>query len=325
MKSPFSKTLVAILFAATLVITPKLVKAQDYTEEEYKVFQDVQAEKDDAKKIDMIVAFLKEKPKNSLRPNMIAEGQKVIVELSNAKKWNQLIALGDKLVDVAPSDTTTINSLTAAYSETGNMKGFTTFGEKAYAAKPNGDLAMALAKAYQQLGNDAKSLQWKEKVLSSDPDNVEILVDTMKRASATNLAQAVKYAKQCLTVLPKAQKPANTDAAAWKNTVDSAYAIAYGVIGQDAYAKNQFGVAITNLENAVRYYKRMDAAYFALGMSYWQSRKLDAAMLNFAKAYVIHGPAANPAKTQLDKIFASSKMTPAAQQRVLERAQQDLK
>jgi len=86
MKSPFSKTLVAILFAATLVITPKLVKAQDYTEEEYKVFQDVQAEKDDAKKIDMIVAFLKEKPKNSLRPNMIAEGQKVIVELSNAKK-----------------------------------------------------------------------------------------------------------------------------------------------------------------------------------------------------------------------------------------------
>jgi tetratricopeptide (TPR) repeat protein len=325
MKFTFSKTLVAVLFAASLVITPKLVKAQDYTEEEYKVFQDVQAEKDDAKKIDMIVAFLKEKPKNGLRPNMIAEGQKVIVELSNGKKWSQLIALGDKLVDVAPSDNITINALTAAYSETGNMKGFTAFGEKAYANKPSSDLAMALAKAYQQLGNDAKSLQWKEKVLAGDPDNVEILIDTMKKASATNLAQAVKYAKQCLAALPKAQKPANVDAAAWKNTTDSAYAIAYGVIGQDAYAKNQFGIAILNLENAVKYYKRMDAAYFALGMSYWQSRKLDAAMLNFAKAYVIHGPASNSAKAQLDKIFASSKMTAPAQQRVMDRATQDLK
>jgi tetratricopeptide (TPR) repeat protein len=326
MNSPFSKTLVAILFAACLIITPKLVKAQDYTEEEYKVFQDVQAEKDDAKKIDMIVAFLKEKPKNGLRPNMIAEGQKVMVELSKEKKWNQVISLGDKLVDVAPSDSITVNALTAAYSETGNMKGFTSFGEKAYANRPSPDLAMALAKAYQQLGNDAKSLQWKEKILASDPDNVEILIDTMKKASANqNLAQAVKYAKQCLLALPKAQKPANSDAAAWKNTVDSAYAIAYGVIGQDAYAKNQFGIAITNLENAVRYYKRMDAAYFALGMSYWQSRKLDAAMLNFAKAYIIHGAAANSAKTQLDKIFASSKMAPAAQQRVMDRAAQDLK
>jgi tetratricopeptide (TPR) repeat protein len=274
----------------------------------------------------MIVAFLKEKPKNGLRPNMIAEGQKVIVELSNAKKWSQLITLGDKFVDIAPSDNIAINALTAAYSETGNMRGFTTFGEKAYANKPNGDLAMALAKAYQQLGNEAKSLQWKEKVLSADPNNIEILMDTMKRsASSQNLTQAVKYAKQCLALLPKAQKPANTDATAWKNTVDNAYAVAYGVIGQDAYAKNQYGLAIKNLEEAVRYYKRMDAAYFALGMSYWQSRKLDAAMLNFAKAYIIHGAAANSAKAQLDKIFASSKMTAAAQQRVMERAQQDLK
>ncbi len=324
--SYFSRTLVAVLFAASLIVTPKLARAQEYTEEEYKVFQDVQAEKDDAKKVDMIVAFLKEKPKNALRPNMIAEGQKVIVELSKEKKWSQLITLGDKLIDVAPNDSITINALTAAYSETGNMKGFAAFGEKAYAAKPSADLALALAKAYQQLGNEAKSLQWKEKVLAADPDNIEILMDTMKKyAAQQNMAQAVKYAKQCLSALPKAQKPAGTSADAWKNTVDNGYAVAYGVIGQDAYTKNQFGLAIKNLEEAVRYYKRMDAAYFALGMSYWQSRKLDAAMLNFAKAYIIHGAAANSAKAQLDKIFASQKMTPAAQQRLMEKAQQDLR
>jgi tetratricopeptide (TPR) repeat protein len=308
------------------MLTPSLVRAQDYTDDDYKVFTDVQGEKDDAKKMDMIVAFLKEKPKNGLRPNMIAEGQKIIVELSNAKKWSQVITAGDKFVDIAPNDTLTINALTAAYSETGNMKGFASFGEKAYAAKPSADLAMALAKAYQQLGNEAKALQWKEKVLASDPDNIEILMDTMKKyAAAQNMAQAVKYAKQCLSLLPKAQKPAGVSADAWKNTMDNGYAVAYGVIGQDAYVKNQFGLAIKNLEEAVKYYKRMDAAYFALGMSYWQSRKLDAAMLNFAKAYIIRGAVANQAKAQLDKIFSLSKTPPAAQQRVMERAQQDLK
>jgi tetratricopeptide (TPR) repeat protein len=324
--SYIAKTLLTILFAVCLVLTPSLVRAQDYSEEDYKIFQDVQAEKDDAKKADMIVAFLKEKPKNGLRPNMIAEGQKAIVELSTAKKWSQLITVGDKLLDVVPNDTLTINALTAAYSETGNMKGFAALGERAYAAKPSADLALALAKAYQQLGNDAKALQWKEKVLASDSDNIEILMDTMKKyAAAQNFVQAVKYSKQCLSALPKATKPSGLDAQTWKNTVDGAYAIAYGVIGQDAYTKNQFGLAIINLENAVKYYKRNDGAYFALGMSYWQSRKMDAAMLNFAKAYIIRGAVANQAKAQLDKIFASNKTPPAAQQRVMENAQQALK
>jgi tetratricopeptide (TPR) repeat protein len=326
--SYFPKVLVSILFAACLILKPSVMRAQtqDYTEEDYKVFQDVQAEKDDAKKVDMIVAFLKEKPKNGLRPNMVAEAEKVIVELSNAKKWAQLITVGDKFVDVAPNDTIAVNALTAAYSSTGNNKGFVAFGEKAYAAKPNADLAMALSKAYGQLGNEAKSLQWKEKVLAADPDNIEVLMDTMKKSvAANNVAQASKYAHQCLALLPKAQKPSGMDEQTWKSTVDNTYAIAYGVIGQEAFNKNQFAVAITNLENAVKYYKRNDGAYYALGMSYWQSRKLDAAMLNFAKAYIIKGAYANSAKSQLDKIYASSKMTPAAQQRVMDRAMQDLK
>ena len=322
----FSKVLLTILFVAGLVVAPNVVLAQEYTEEDYKVFQDVQAEKDDAKKVDMIVKFLTEKPKNQLRPNMINECQKVIVDLSNAEKWNQIIALGDKILDVAPNDDIVVRAMTVAYAKTNNTKGFATFGERVYASKPSPEFAMEISRAYQKLGNDAKAIQWKEKVLASDPDNIEILAEAMKRyAAAQNMAQAVKYARNCLKVLPTAKKPDSMDAATWKATTEQTYAIAYGVIGQDAFQKNQFGVAITNLENSVKYHKRNDGAYYALGMSYWQARKLDAAMLNFAKAYLIKGPNSASARTQLNKIFQSSRVTPAAQQRVMDRAQQDLK
>jgi tetratricopeptide (TPR) repeat protein len=325
--SYFSKKLFSIWFIASLVVMPALVRAQeDYTEEDYKVFQDAQAEKDMSKKVDTIVSFLKEKPKNGLRKNMIPEYQKVIVELKNEKKWAQIVTFGEKFLAVVPGDDFTENALAAAYSETGNYAKFAFYAEKAYATKPSPELAMEIAKAYQKTGNEAKALQWKEKVLASNPNNIDVLIETMKKHMANqNTVQAVKYAQQCLQALPNAQKPAGADAQNWKNTTDNAYAIAYGVIGEDAFKHNKFAEAIKNLENAVKYYKRYDGAYYALGMSYWQSRKLDAAMLNFAKAYVIKGAAANSAKQQLDKIFASSKVSPAAQQRLFERAQQDLK
>jgi tetratricopeptide (TPR) repeat protein len=324
--SYFSKALVSFVFAAALIVTPQLVKAQDYTEEQYKVFQDVQAEKDLSKKVDMISGFLKENPKNGLRPNMIAEYQKAVVELKNEKKWSQIILLGEKFIAAVPGDDFTETALAAAYSETNNPKGFVAFAEKVYASKPSAGLAMDIAKAYQKLGNDAKYMQWREKVLAADPDNIEILADMIKKYSASQQnVQALKYAKQCLNALPNAKKPAGADEQAWKTMVDQTYAIAYNVIGQDAYNNRRYAEAIKNLESAARYYKRNDGAYYLLGMCYWTTNKMEPAMLNFAKAYVIRGAAANSAKQQLDKIFAGSKMAPAAQQRIIERAQQDLK
>ncbi len=140
--SYFSKKLLSILFIASLVLVPVVVRAQDYTEEQYKVFQDLQAEKDDAKKVDTIVKFLKENPKNGLRPNMIAEYQKVIVDLKNEKKWNQIIAARRQILwNVAPGDDFTEKALTAAYAETNNPKSFAAFGEKVYASKPSAELA----------------------------------------------------------------------------------------------------------------------------------------------------------------------------------------
>lgn len=320
------KTLLSILFVAGLLLAPSMMWAQEPTEEEYKALTDIQGEKDVAKKTDMIFNFLKEKPKSSYREHVMVEYQKIIIDLKNEKKWNQIITLGDKFLDVAPGDDFTEKALVVAYAETNNMKGFATYGEKAYAQKPSVGLAMAIAQAYQKLGNDAKYMQWREKVLAQDPNNVEILVDMIKKYMASqNTAQALKYAKQCLAALPGAKKPEGVDEQAWKNTVDAGYATSYAVIGASAYQNQKYAEAIKNFDASVKYYKRNDSAYFHMGLCYWQMNKLDAAMLNFAKAYVLRGATASMAKANLDKLAGSGKSAPGTIQRAIERAQQDLK
>jgi tetratricopeptide (TPR) repeat protein len=325
--SYISKTLLSILFIAGMVLTPVKIWAQEPTEEEYKALMDLQAEKDAAKKADMIFIFLKDKPKSSYRPNIVAEYQKIMDQLGDEKNWNRIISLGERFIDLAPNDDFTERYLSAAYSATNNNKGFVTFAEKAYAQKPSAAFAMEIAKAYQKLGNDAKYSQWKEKVLAQDPENIEILIDMVQRYQASNqTAQALKYAKMCLTALPAAKKPDGIDAQKWKNQTDAGYAVAYGVIGANAYQNQKYTEAITNLSNAVRYYKNMDQAYYTMGMSYWQQNKLDPAMLNFAKAYLLKGSISASAKKYLDQLWSSShRNSLAGEERVIERARQDLK
>jgi tetratricopeptide (TPR) repeat protein len=325
--SYISKTLLSILFIAGMVLAPIKVWAQEPTEEEYKSLTDIQAEKDVTKKAELIFSFLKEKPKTAYKPNVVAEYQKSIMELRSEKKWNQIVTMGEKFMDVVPGDDFTEKALTEAYAETNNMKGFAAYGEKAYAQKPSAELAMAIARAYQKLGNDAKYNQWREKVLAQDPENIDILIDMTQRYSASqNLPQALKYARICLKALPTAKKPAEIDAQAWKNKVDAGYAVSYGVIGANAYQNNNFTEAITNFSNSVRYYKNNDSAYYHMGLSYWRQNKMEPAMLNFAKSYLLRGATSSASKKYLDQLWQSGhRNSLAGEERVLDKARQDLK
>jgi tetratricopeptide (TPR) repeat protein len=309
------------------MLTPSLVRAQEYTEEEYKIFQDIQAEKESPKKFDMILSFFKEHPKSGLRKNVIAEYQKMIVELQNEKNWDRIISWGDKFLSVVPNDDFTVTALAAAFSATNNTKGFATFGEKAYATKPSPQLAFAIARAYLSLGNDAKFLQFAEKGVAADPDNAEILAEMTRRyLTRQDMPKAVKYAKMCIQALPKAKKPENVSAQDWKNLQNTQYAAAYYALGAADYQNQNYNGAITNLDSAVKYYKRNDTAYYFLGMSYWQMNQLEPAMLNFAKAYILKGSTSSAAKKYLEQLWANShRNSLAGVDRVIQRAQQDLK
>jgi tetratricopeptide (TPR) repeat protein len=324
--SKISKTfLCTLLFCLASTITA--ARAQEYSEEETKAYEEIKAATDPVKKIELSTKFFMAKPKTSVKDNVLYEYHNALQELREAKNWTSIINLCDKFLDANPSDETTFGFLTAAYESTGNTKGFATFGEKTYAAKPSPQLASAIAYAYLKLENDAKFLPWGEKVLANDPDNVVIAGEvTGKYLKARNYPQATKYARICLKALPTAKKPDNVEAQNWKNYTDTYYFNAYYSLGAAAFEGNQFAQAIPNLENAAKYNKKFDITYYCLGMSYWQTNKMQPAMLNFAKAVILKGNVAASSKQNLEKIWKGShRGALTGIDTVYERAKQDLK
>lgn len=324
--SKISKTLLGILFFS-LAFTMSLAQAQENPEEESKAYEQIKATAAPAEKAELAIKFLQKYPKGTYRDQAIYEYQTGMVALHGAKNWNSIISAGDKFLDVVPGDKFTVEYLAAAYEATGNTKGFATFGEKIYAAKPSPALATALAYAYLKLGNDAKFLQWGEKTLAGDPDNVSIAAEMIgKYLRNQNYAQTTKYARMLLKALPTAKKPENVDAKDWKNSLDSYNFTAYYALGAIAFNNNSFVQAVSNLDNAVKYNKRSDMAYYYLGMCHWQTNKLQPAMLNFAKAVVLKGSTSNAAKQNLEKLWKNShRGALTGIDTVYKRAQQDLK
>ncbi len=327
--SRVARTLAGLLFfcLAAMPVAARAQQAQDFTEEQYKLYEEIKATTDAAAKVDKAARFLKENPKTSLREHVLSEYHTVIVNLGQQNNYAQIITLGEKFLAAVPDDDFTFAAMAEAYSKTNNTKGFAAFGEKAYAANPSGQLAHALAGAYQQLGNQAKFAQWGERALAKDSGLYDI-TDGLTRyyLSAQDTAKANKYAKMTVAALPKAEKPATVSAADWKKATDSYYATAYYTIGISAYQNQSYTSAITNLEKSVGYYKRNDTAYYHLGLAHWQSGKSAPAMLNFAKAYVLKGSASTAARQYLEKLWKSShRGSLTGVENVIKKAEEELK
>lgn len=320
---------VILLGGLMLVQLPMLAQAQDaqkYTVEEYDAYQAIAAATDPGKKVDLVVKFFKTWPKSTLKPNVLGEYQKVMHDLQAKKDWSQIIAYGRKVTGVV-SDSYTLSLLTAAYQATGNDKQFVAFGEEVYAKSPSGNLAYYLAKSYQKLGNPAKFTVWAERAVKSMPDNHEMLLELTRTYSGANrTAEAEKYANQCLKALADSGKPEQMSQGDWNKYSANAKATCYYVIGYGAYTRQQFTAAEKNLESSLQYYPRNQMAFYYLGQSYWQTQRLDLAMINFAKAYLMGGTAAQSAKQNLDNLYRSThQQSLVGLDRVIAKAKAELK
>ncbi len=334
---PLRKSLASMVFSGVLIlalgaVAPSNARSQDkdapqYTAEEYKAYQDITAENETGKKIDLIVKFMQDYPKSALQQHVMAAYQAMMAGLQSSQRWDQLVSCGEHFIKVVPTDAYTYSMLATGYQRTNNLKQFVVFGERAFEKKADGNLAYYMAKAYKDMKDDAKYMQWGEKALTLLPDNHELLLDMAKANAAMNkTTQASKYARQGIKVLNSAAKPEGTDDKVWREYVTGGLASCYAIIGNVAYEGKDYAAAISNFESSLKYYKRNGLAYYYLGMSYWQQNKVDMAMLDLAKAYLLGGSSAAAAKQHLDNLYKSThQQTLVGQERVINKAKEELK
>jgi tetratricopeptide (TPR) repeat protein len=281
--------------------------AQDnpaYTLEEYDAYQAITGESDPAKKMDLITQFFKTYPKSTLKPHITSDFQEALKNLRDAKKWAQVITLGRQFLNAVPDDAYTVAVVAEGYSETKNYQQFVVFGEATYKTNPSGNLAYAMAKAYKELGNNVKYLEWGEKTVASLPDNYETMLEmAIIYSENQRIAESDKYAKQCLKLIQAAKKPEQMADKDWDAYSSRAFLACYLIIGSNAYQRQQYTIAIPNLENAVKYNARNDMAYYWLGECYWQARNTVLALKNYAKASLLNGRAAVPANQKLESLY----------------------
>ncbi len=335
--SPLHKSLVSKIIGGAMVVflcalllpaaRGQETPAQNYTMEEYKAFEAIGAEPDAAKKTTLIIQFLKERPQSTLRPNVLGAYQTMMTGLQNAKKWHELISAGEQFIALTPDDFYTIALLATGYQETKNYNKFVNYGEKVFEKGPSGNLAYYMAKAYLELKNQPKFLLWGEKTVGFMPDNHEMLLELTKQyGEARRYTQASKYGKMCLKAIQGATKPEATPEKTWKDYTANVYATCYYIVGYSSFELKDYAGAVANLENSLKYYKRNEMAFYHLANSYWQLNKIDMAMLNFAKAYLLGGSSSKAAKQYLDNLYKSThSQTLVGQERVINKAKEELK
>ncbi len=319
--------ILAVVLSGTLAFAARAQEQAQYTAEEYKAYQAVTAETDPAKKAALVVAFLKERPESTLRPHVLGDYQKMMQELDKNGNSAAVIAAGEQFITAVPDDILTISLLATAYQKTKNNAKFVVYGEKVFEASPNGNIAYYLAKAYLEMKNDAKFAVWGEKTIGFMPDNYEILFELTKYSGeARRFPQAIKYGRMCLKAFQSATKPEAMSDKDWKAFSTNLYASCYYIVGSSAFETKDYTTTVTNLENSLKYYFRNEFAYYKLAQAYWQQNRIDLAMKNFAKAYLLNGQTSRPARQYLDQLYKSThQQSLVGIERVIDKAKEELK
>lgn len=175
-------------------------------------------------------------------------------------------------------------------------------GEKLYAKNPaDKQVTALLAQAYIQAGNAAKAREFSEKTLQLLGVKEGVYYGAWLaryHQSQGQTAQAVTYYDQILRAFPS-EGPQGWTSQGWKEVLIAAYAVK----GSDAYLKQNYEAAATHYEKSLQYDPHNDAAYLALGLSYWKQQKLDFAIDAFAKGTVLNKSSSAKARQYLEQLY----------------------
>src|SRR5438552_6840121 len=153
---------------------------EEYTEEEYDACEKATNEPNLDKRQAALVAFLEKWPKSKLKPHIVPAYQKLLYEYQQKQNYVKLTSAAEAWLKYEPDDFTSIAFIAEAAQKLGQDQKFIEYGQRVYAKKPTGGIALMLAQSYRKLGDEAKYLEWVEKTLS-DPQYADRLDLRMAR------------------------------------------------------------------------------------------------------------------------------------------------
>jgi tetratricopeptide (TPR) repeat protein len=169
--------------------------------------------------------------------------------------------------------------------------------------------------AYQAQGNVEKTLQYGDKIVDADPNNIEVLT-AMGSITAFYLSQpapdkAGGYAQKAVTAAPNVKKPEGIDDAVFKKTMDGQLGMDHLILGYANLMKNKLAPAINELKLSVPLLEGNPAfqgrALYYLAFAYEKSYPANhrAALDALNKGVTLPGPFQGQSQALLAKVKAA--------------------
>ncbi len=176
-------------------------------------------------------------------------------------------------------------------------------GEPMYAGSKDPNIAFMLAQSYQATGNDAKTVTYGTTVVN----HFGAQKAAFFAAWLADYYQKQGNPQKALTFYDKIVKDnPNSPPEGWtRDYWQNVCATPFAMRGDEAYKAQKWKDAIGQYEGLLNYQPRNDAAYYRMGMSYWQLKEMENAMDAFAKATVLDGQTSGKAREYLTQIYSA--------------------
>jgi tetratricopeptide (TPR) repeat protein len=276
----------------------------DYSDDEYNAWENANKEPDFEKRGTMLLDAIQKYPKTKLMPNLNASYETLLFEVNKAGNYQLLRQLAEKWLKLHPNDISTIKYIAAAAQKTGDDIRCAECLEEIYESEPSGSWAYALLDTYKRLNNQAKYIEWADKIFKMPEYDADFLLraDLVKRyASANNFPEAAKYAQMTLKSADIAEKTKQPDAETKEQLRDVRH-VCYHIIGMNYFDRDKFPEAINAFTQAIRYGKYPEGYYY-IALSQHKMDKIDEAMVSYACAALMGGDVKDKAKDGLEQVY----------------------
>jgi tetratricopeptide (TPR) repeat protein len=193
--------------------------------------------------------------------------------------------------------------------------------ERYLAAFPDAPYAASVreqtAVAYQQAQNNPKMLETAQAILTSDPNNISmlLLLADYWSGAGKELDKAAADAQKALDLLAQAKKPDNIPDAQWQQQIAVQKGLAYSALGQVLVTKTRNAAAVDAFQKASPLLKSDTVSYarnlYRLGFTLAKMQRIAEARTILTEAVSLNTPWKAPAQETLDKIGGAVAHHPA--------------